>query len=70
LPANGYKGHPDYGRRTCSNSLLWPKLQPFLREHPGINVELIGEYGLSDIVLVRYDAGVRYGEEVERTSSR
>jgi len=47
-------------------SMLWPKLQPFLRENPGINVELISDYGLSDIVHDRYDAGVRYGELVDK----
>ena len=48
------------------DSLLWPKLQPFLRAYPDIKVELINDYGLSDIVAERYDAGVRLGEQVAK----
>ncbi|CAO3442487.1 LysR family transcriptional regulator [Azospirillum largimobile] len=48
------------------DGLLWPKLQPFLRAYPDIKVELINDYGLSDIVAERYDAGVRLGEQVAK----
>ncbi|MBP2315415.1 LysR family transcriptional regulator [Azospirillum soli] len=48
------------------DGLLWPKLEPFLREYPDIKVELINDYGLSDIVAERYDAGVRFGEQVAK----
>jgi len=48
------------------NSLLWPKLAKFLPKYPDINVELIVDYGLTDIVAKRYDAGVRLGEQVAR----
>lgn len=43
-------------------TLLWPKLEPFLRDYPDIHIELINEYGLTDIVAARYDAGVRLGD--------
>ncbi|PKE31985.1 LysR family transcriptional regulator [Rahnella sp. AA] len=46
------------------NQLLWPKLEHFLHEYPDITVELISDYGLTDIVANRYDAGVRLGEQV------
>ncbi len=45
-------------------SLLWPKLKTFLPQYPDIKVELINEYGMTDIVAQRFDAGVRLGEEV------
>ena len=48
------------------DGLLWPKLQMFLPEYPDIKVELINDYGLSDIVAERYDAGVRLGEQVAK----
>jgi DNA-binding transcriptional LysR family regulator len=48
------------------DGLLWPKLQTFLPEYPDIKVELINDYGLSDIVAERYDAGVRLGEQVAK----
>ena len=45
-------------------SILWPKLETFLPRYPDIKVELISDYGLTDIVAERYDAGVRWGEQV------
>jgi DNA-binding transcriptional LysR family regulator len=45
---------------------LWPKLAPFLRRYPDIKVEIIIDYGLTDIVAERFDAGVRIGEQVAK----
>ena len=50
----------------AANAVLWPKLPKFLREYPDINVEIVIDYGLTDIVAERYDAGVRFGEQVEK----
>jgi len=47
-------------------SILWPKLAKFLPNHPDIKVELAIDYGLTDIVAERYDAGVRWGEQVAK----
>lgn len=47
-------------------TILWPKLHTFLREYPDIKVETVIDYGLSDIVTERYDAGVRFGEQVAK----
>ncbi len=47
-------------------NVLWPKLVKFLPQYPDIKLELIIDYGLTDIVAERYDAGVRLGEEVEK----
>ncbi|MFJ4048955.1 LysR family transcriptional regulator [Pseudomonas hunanensis] len=41
--------------------VLWPKLLPLLKDYPEITVELITDYGLTDIVAERFDAGVRLG---------
>ena len=46
--------------------ILWPKLAPFLRRYPDIKVEIVVDYGLSDIVAERYDAGIRSGEQVAK----
>jgi len=46
--------------------ILWPKLAPFLRHYPDIKVEIIVDYGLTDIVAERFDAGVRGGEQVAK----
>jgi DNA-binding transcriptional LysR family regulator len=50
----------------ATDTLLWPKLMPFLRRYPQIKVELITDYGLTDIVAERFDAGVRAGEQVAK----
>lgn len=52
----------DYATKT----VLWPRLSKVLRKYPEINVEIITDYGLSDIVADRYDIGVRNGDQVAR----
>jgi DNA-binding transcriptional LysR family regulator len=47
-------------------AVLWPALQKLLPAYPDIRVEIVVEYGLTDIVAERYDAGVRSGEMVAR----
>jgi DNA-binding transcriptional LysR family regulator len=48
------------------DTILLPKLAPLLRDYPDVNVELIVDYGLTDIVAQQYDAGVRSGEQVAK----
>jgi DNA-binding transcriptional LysR family regulator len=48
------------------DTLLLPKLAPLLKEYPDIEVEMIVDYGLTDIVAQQYDAGVRSGEQVAK----
>lgn len=43
------------------NAVLWPALQKVLPGYPEIKIEFIIDYGLTDIVAERYDAGVRLG---------
>jgi DNA-binding transcriptional LysR family regulator len=47
-------------------SVLQPALKRFLPDHPDIHVEIIIDYGLTDIVAEGYDAGVRMGEQVAK----
>jgi DNA-binding transcriptional LysR family regulator len=47
-------------------TVLWPTLEKFLPEYPDIKVEIAIDYGLTDIVAERYDAGVRSGEMVAK----
>jgi DNA-binding transcriptional LysR family regulator len=49
-----------------ANAVLWPKLAAFLPNYPDINVEVVVDYGLTDIVLERYDAGIRLGNQVDK----
>jgi DNA-binding transcriptional LysR family regulator len=50
----------------AAESILLPALTRLLPSHPDINVELNVDYGLTDIVSERYDAGVRLGEQVAK----
>ena len=45
-------------------AVLWPALEKLLPDYPDIKVEIVIDYGLTDIVAERYDAGVRIGEMV------
>jgi DNA-binding transcriptional LysR family regulator len=47
-------------------SILQPALKRILPDYPDITVELIVDYGLTDIVAEGYDAGVRLGEQVAK----
>jgi DNA-binding transcriptional LysR family regulator len=51
---------------NATDTILLPKLAPLLREHPDIKIEISIDYGLTDIVAQRYDAGVRSGEQVAK----
>lgn len=41
--------------------VLWPKLRPVIETCPDVTIELMTDYGLTDIVAERFDAGVRLG---------
>ena len=45
-------------------SVLWPGLAKLLPDYPDIRVEIVIDYGLTDIVAERFDAGIRSGEMV------
>ena len=47
-------------------AILWPSVAKLLPGYPDIHVEIIVDYGLTDIVAERYDAGVRLGEQVAK----
>jgi DNA-binding transcriptional LysR family regulator len=47
-------------------AVLWPALRKALSDYPEIKVELVTDYGLTDIVAERFDAGVRLGEIVAK----
>jgi DNA-binding transcriptional LysR family regulator len=50
----------------AAQAVLWPSLAKLLPDYPDIHVEVIVDYGLTDIVAERYDAGVRLGEQVAK----
>ncbi|WP_026792227.1 LysR family transcriptional regulator [Pleomorphomonas oryzae] len=50
----------------AATTILWPKLREVLPDYPDITVEVIVDYGLTDIVAERYDAGIRLGEHLAK----
>ena len=47
-------------------TVLSPALAKFVPKYPDIKVEVNVDYGFTDIVAQRYDAGVRIGEQVAK----
>lgn len=47
-------------------TIIFPQLAKFLPQYPDIAVEVVVDYGLTDIVSQHFDAGVRSGELVEK----
>jgi DNA-binding transcriptional LysR family regulator len=48
----------------ASQTILVPALAKLLPRYPDISVEIVNDYGLTDIVADRFDAGIRLGEQV------
>lgn len=51
---------------NAAGTILLPKLAKFLQRYPDIKIEIVIDYGLTDIVAQRFDAGVRSGEQVAK----
>ncbi len=49
-----------------AETILWPAFKTLLPAYPDIKVEIVIDYGLTDIVAERFDAGVRLGEQVAK----
>jgi DNA-binding transcriptional LysR family regulator len=47
-------------------SVVWPKLQPVMKDFPDIKIELNANDGFINIVEERFDAGVRLGESLDK----
>jgi len=50
----------------AAEAILWPAVENLVSQYPDINVEILIEYGLSDIVSERFDAGVRLGDDIAK----
>jgi DNA-binding transcriptional LysR family regulator len=46
---------------NAAHTILWPAAEALLPDYPEIRIEIVVDYGLSDIVAGQYDAGVRLG---------
>jgi DNA-binding transcriptional LysR family regulator len=66
-----WRGAPSGALRLTTFSsdarrVLEPALPRFLLDHPAVSVEVVIDDRLADIVADRFDAGIRFGESVER----
>ena len=50
----------------AANAILLPVLKKMLPKYPDIKIEIVFDYGLTNIVAEQYDAGIRPGELVDR----
>jgi len=50
----------------AADAILLPKLARLLREYPDIKVEIVIDYGLTDIAAKQFDAGARSAEQVAK----
>jgi DNA-binding transcriptional LysR family regulator len=49
-----------------AGTILWPTLATLLPHYPDIKMEIVIDYGLTDIVAGHYDAGIRLGEQIAK----
>lgn len=66
-----WRGEPSGSLRLttfayAARAVLQPALPRFLLDHPAIAVEVVIDDRLTDIVAAGFDAGIRFGETVER----
>lgn len=52
--------------KNAITAVVLPALPIFLAKHPDVRLELIVDDGLTDIVASRFDAGIRFGNIVEK----
>jgi DNA-binding transcriptional LysR family regulator len=50
----------------AADTVLLPALERLLPEYPDIHVEVSLDYGLTNVVAERFDAGIRLGEQVAK----
>lgn len=57
-------------RITCTDDAIdlyiRPKLKAFLQTYPDITLELMVDYGFTNVVEQRFDAGIRMGESISK----
>ncbi|MEF9963589.1 MAG: LysR family transcriptional regulator [Comamonas sp.] len=57
-------------RLSCTDDqialILRPMLAPFLRDYPDITLEFYVDYGFTNVIEQRFDAGIRMGESISK----
>lgn len=50
----------------AAKTILLPAMRTLLKTHPDIEIQIIIDYGLTDVVSERFDAGIRLGGDVDK----
>lgn len=50
----------------AGRTILWPAFAALLPDYPELKIEISIDSGLTDIVVERFDAGVRLGESIDK----
>lgn len=50
----------------AANTVLWPKLSQLQPQYPELKIEMSIDPGLTDIVSERFDAGIRFGDQIAK----
>ena len=66
LPADAPVGRLRINAPGAADTALGPLIAPFLRAHPGVQMEVVIDNAFTDVVGEGFDAGVRYGERLDK----
>ncbi|QTC90800.1 LysR family transcriptional regulator [Brevundimonas goettingensis] len=66
LPSDEPVGRLRINAPGAAEIALGPLIAPFLAAHPGVQLELVVDDGFTDVIGAGFDAGVRYGESLDK----
>jgi len=66
LPSDEPVGRLRINAPGAAEIALGPLIVPFLAAHPGVQLELVVDDGFTDVIGAGFDAGVRYGERLDK----
>lgn len=66
LPADAPVGRLRINAPGAADTALGPLIAPFLATHPGVRMEIVIDNAFTDVVGEGFDAGVRYGERLDK----
>ncbi|RZJ79452.1 MAG: LysR family transcriptional regulator, partial [Brevundimonas sp.] len=66
LPADAPVGRLRINAPGAADTALGPLIAPFLQAHPGVQLEIVVDNAFTDVVGEGFDAGVRYGERLDK----
>lgn len=66
LPTDAPVGRLRINAPGAADTALGPLIAPFLAAHPGVRMEVVIDNAFTDVVGEGFDAGVRYGERLDK----